>query len=127
MTSTKISQNSKSTAKKSTGSATFFQEDFTSALRADVKGNHRCCQENGPIPADFKTSSCLSLIKKVQMRDARRVRERGRTLTVRLSERTKRNEAGGPFSSGSQGSCCSRFNWLWSSSISRLRWIISRS
>src|SRR6476646_2430445 len=48
MTSTKISQSSSSTAKKTTGSATFFHEDFTGALRADVRGNHRCCQENGP-------------------------------------------------------------------------------
>src|SRR6185369_13895723 len=47
MTSTRISHRTKSAAKKSTGSKAFFQENFTGALRADVRGNSRCCQENG--------------------------------------------------------------------------------
>jgi outer membrane protein assembly factor BamB len=45
ITSTRISHNTNRTKKKTTGSATFFQEDFTSALRADVNGKLQWSQE----------------------------------------------------------------------------------
>jgi len=46
ITSTRISQSIKSVMKNTTGSAMFFQEDFTAVLRADVNGKHWMCQEN---------------------------------------------------------------------------------
>src|SRR5574341_492245 len=46
ITSTRISQSTNSTRKKRIGSATFFQENFTVALRADVNGKVWTCQGN---------------------------------------------------------------------------------
>src|SRR6266576_2906781 len=46
ITSTRISHRIKSAMKNKTGSAMFFQEDFTAALRADVNGKYPPCQES---------------------------------------------------------------------------------
>jgi len=37
------------------GSATFFQEDFTASLRADVNGKTRLCQESEPWPSGLES------------------------------------------------------------------------
>jgi hypothetical protein len=46
MTSTRISQSTSNARKNNTGSATFFHENFTALLRADVNGKLPTCQEN---------------------------------------------------------------------------------
>src|SRR5437763_1411339 len=46
ITSTRISHRIKSAMKNKTGSAMFFQEDFTAALRGDVIGKQPPCQES---------------------------------------------------------------------------------
>src|ERR1043165_4992378 len=46
ITSTRISQSTRSAMKNNTGSRIFFQENCTVVLRADVKGKRWYCQEN---------------------------------------------------------------------------------
>src|SRR5882724_5305821 len=81
ITSTRISQSTSNARKNNTGSATFFHENFTALLRADVNGKLPTCQENRTVnfAGEQLQRRSWSLIKKVRMQGARRIRERRRT------------------------------------------------